>query len=119
MTALQISDELAQTLESEAASRGLTIEDFLRSVLWRERTLADRRKIEQEQEWWLNRPLSHRAKYEGQHIAVHEKQLIDHDADENALFKRIRAKYGNTPILIMPAEGPREIRIFSPRLIQR
>lgn len=118
MTPLQVSDELAQTIQTEAATRGLTIENFLRSVILRERTLANRRKIEQEQEWWLNLPLSKRAKYEGKFVAVHNKQLIDHDKDENALGKRIRAKYGNTPILIMPAEGPREVRIFSPRLVQ-
>ncbi len=119
MTALQVSDELALTIQSEAASRGMTIESFLRSVILRERTLADRRKIEQEQEWWLNLPLSQRAQYEGKFVAIHNKRLIDHDQDENALSKRIRAKYDDLPVLIMPAEGPREIRIFSPRLVQK
>jgi hypothetical protein len=40
--------------------------------------------------------------------------LVDHDQDENALHNRIGAQYGKTPVLIMPAEGPREIRILSP-----
>jgi hypothetical protein len=118
MDTLQISGELAETIQSEAAVRGLTVENFLRSVILRERTLANRCKIEQEQDWWLSLPLSERAKYQGEFVAVHNKELIDHGKDENALHKRIRAKYGNTPILIMPAEGPREVRILSPHLVQ-
>jgi len=118
MTILQISDELAQTIQNEATTRGVTIENFLRSVILRERTLADRRKIEQEQEWWLSLPLSKRANYESEFVAVHNQQVVDHDPDENALHKRIRTRYGNTPVLIMPAAGPREIHIFSPRLVQ-
>ncbi len=115
---LQISDNLAQEIWNEAEMHGLPVEDFLRMAIRRERTLANRRKIEDEQSWWLNLPLSERAKYEGQFVAIHDKGLIDHDQDETALFQRIRAKYGNTAILVMPAEGPREIRILSPRLVQ-
>ncbi len=118
MTPLQISDELAREIWGEAEMRGLPVEDFLRAVLRRERTLADRRKIEQEQAWWLSLPLSERARYEGQFVAVHNQTLIDHDQDEKALYQRIRAKYGRTAVLIMPADGPREIRILSPRLVQ-
>jgi hypothetical protein len=109
MAALQISDEL---------SRGLTVEKYLQSAVLRERTLANRRQIEEEQVWWLNLPLDKRARYEGRFIAVHNKQVVDSDEDEDALHKRIRAKYGNMPVLIMPAEGPREIRVFSPRLVR-
>ena len=117
MTPLQISDELAREIWNEAEMRGLPVEDFLRAVIRRERTLADRRKIEQEQAWWLSLPLSERAKYAGQCVAVHDQTLIDYDPDETALHRRIRAKYGKTAVLIMPADGPREIRILSPRLV--
>lgn len=115
---LKVSDELAQEIQTEAQMRGLPIEDFLRAIIQRERTLADRRKIEQEQTWWLNLPLSERAKYEGQFIAVHQKTLIDHDHNKENLYRRIREKYGNTAILIIPAEGPKDIYIRSPRLVR-
>ena len=117
MTALQISDELAQEIWQEAETRGLPVEDFLKAVVRRERTLADRRKIEQEQTWWFSLPLSERTKYQGHFVAVHQQTLIDHDPDEQALYQRIRAEYGQIAVLIMPAEGPHEIRIVSPRLI--
>ena len=119
MTVLQISEDLAQEISSVAENRGVAVEEFLRIMMRRERTLAQRKKIEQEQNWWLTRPLSERAQYEGQYVAVHNQELIDHDPDRQALRRRIRTKYGQTAILMMPAEGPSEILIFSPRLEQR
>lgn len=116
MAELQISEDLVQTIREEATSRGLTVEVFLHGVVARERTLADRRKIEREQAWWLNQSLSERAKFEGEYVAVHGLQLVDHDRDQMALYRRVRARHGNTAVLIMPAEGPQEIVIRSPRI---
>ncbi|MCB8945399.1 MAG: hypothetical protein H6658_16750 [Ardenticatenaceae bacterium] len=116
MTLLQVSDRLAQEIRHEADTRGLSIEKFLQVAVQRERTLATRQQIEQEQQWWLQRPLSIRAQYEGQYIAVYHQELVDHDPNEAELFQRIRAKYGKQPVLIMPAEGPKEITILSPRV---
>jgi len=119
MAILQVSEKLAGEIQSEASTRGLAVEEYLWAAIQRERTLAARRKIEREQEWWVGLPLSERAKYEEQFVAVHNQQVIDHGKDESALHGRIRAKYGNAPVLIMPAEGPQEIRIFSPRLVSQ
>jgi hypothetical protein len=119
MAILKVSEELAGEIKREATTRGLAVEEFLQAAIQRQRTLAARRKIEREQEWWLGLPLSERAKYEGEFVAVHNQQLIDHDKDASVLYKRIRARHGTTPILVMPAEGPREIRIFSPRLVSQ
>ncbi len=115
MTNLQISDDLARLIQHEAARHDQPIEEFLKSVIDRERTLADRRQLEAEQEWWLGLPLRERAKYEGEYVAIHNRALVDHDKNEDELYQRIRAQYGRTPVLLMPAEGPREIRIYSPR----
>lgn len=116
MAELLISENLVQTIREEASLRGLTIESFLQGAVTRERTLSDRRKIEREQSWWLSLPLRERAKYEGEHVAVHDCRLVDHDSDKIALYRRVRARYGNTAVLIMPAEGPQEIVIRSPKI---
>ncbi len=116
MAVLQVSEDLVNTIREEATIRGLTIESFLHGAVARERTLSDRRKIEREQGWWLSLPLSERAKYQGEYVAVHNSQLVDHDLDKIALYKRVRARYGNTAVLIMPAEGPQEIVLRSPRI---
>ena len=116
MPVLEISSNLTETIRDEASARDLTVEEYLRSVVARERTLADRRKLEQEQEWWMNLSLSERARYGGKFVAVHNRRVIDCDADEDVLYRRVRSKYGTSAIMIMPAEGPREIRVISPRL---
>jgi len=36
----------------------------------------------------------------GEWVAIHNQQLIDHDTDDVALHRRIRAQYGRTSILI-------------------
>jgi len=118
MVALSISEELAVSIEKEAATRGITVEEYLRSAIKRERSLSARKKIEQEQAWWFSLPLSKRVKYEGEFVAIHDLKLVDHDKDESALYKRMREKYGKLPILVMPAKGTKEIRIFSPRVVR-
>jgi len=74
-------------------------------------------KLEREQAWWSALPLHEREAYEGEFVAIHNQELVDHDKDKAALHHRIRARYGDTAILIMPAEGPRTIRIYSPKLV--
>lgn len=119
MIALHVSEELAGVIKEEATTRGMSVEEFLRSAIKRERTLATRQKMEQDQTWWLALPLSKRVKYEGEFVAVHNQKLIDHDKDEETLYKRVRKKYGKTSVLVMPAEGPREIRVYSPRIVRQ
>lgn len=115
---LQISEELADVIQQEAKERQETVENFLRSTLQRERTLSNRQKIEREQKWWESLPLTKRAEFSGKYIAIHNRQLVDHDKNETELYARIRKKFGKTPVLIMPAEGPQDIQIYSPRVIQ-
>lgn len=116
MVALNISTELADNIQKEAVNRGMTVEEFLRAAIKRERSLAARRKIEREQAWWLSLPESKRAKYKGEFVAIHNLAVVDHDREESALYKRVRQKFGKTSVLVMPAEGVKEIRIYSPRV---
>jgi len=116
MVALKVSDDLGRMIQDEAKTRGLSVEEYLETTVQREKTITARQKIEQEQKWWLGQSLSERARYEGECVAVHNQALVDHDKDKAKLYKRIRSRYGNIPVLIMPAEGSQEIRIFSPRV---
>jgi hypothetical protein len=114
MNSLQISDDLAQTIYTEAQVRGLSVENFLKDLLQRERTLAERVKIEQEQAWWFSLPLSERAKYEGKFVAVHNQTLVDYDSDPHALRSRIRAKFSNIAILTRTSRN--QTGYFYPRI---
>ena len=58
------------------------------------------------------------AKYSGQYIAMRDGKVIDHDGDLSSLHQRVRARFGNAPVLITPvtAEPVQEFRIRRPRL---
>jgi hypothetical protein len=67
---------------------------------------------------WYARSDADREPYAGQHVAVLQGEVLDHDSDRLALAQRIRARYPETPVLITAAEAraPREFQIRSPRL---
>ena len=55
----------------------------------------------------------------GQHVAIYGGQLVDHDTDGTALYKRVRHKYKDKFVLITPVEETaQEVYVVrSPRLI--
>ena len=58
------------------------------------------------------------AAYAGKYVAVHGGQLVDHDADETALLRRIVSRFPGEVVLlkrVVPLPEP-ELRIRSPRL---
>lgn len=59
--------------------------------------------------------------YFGQHVAIYQGALVDHDLDLTALRRRIRAKFGQTPVLLREvtkeAKLP-ELVIHSTRLVR-
>ena len=77
-----------------------------------------RAKIHLEAKAWRALPERERQQYQGQFVAVHQGQVIDHDTDRLHLYQRLRQRLGDTPVLITPADPshPREFRLLSPRL---
>ena len=119
MTDLPISESLAQQLQQTAEEKGLSVAVYLEEMMWEERAQRQRRKIHEEQSWWLSRSLNTRARYEGQYVALHNEQVVDSDADVDALHRRVRSRYGSTAVAIIPAEGPREFKIYGGRIVSR
>ncbi len=77
-----------------------------------------RSQLASEQAAWYARPPDKRARYRGKFVAVHDGQVVDHDPDQRALYLRVRARFGHTPILIVRAnwDEPPVYTIHSPRL---
>ncbi len=44
-------------------------------------------------------------KYRGEHIALHQGQVVDHDKDASRLEKRVREQFGWSPVLIAPVKS--------------
>lgn len=59
------------------------------------------------------------AHYDGQYVAIFQGQLIDHDADELALLRRLDAHYPDEIILMKQVRSDPlpELRMRSPRLV--
>ncbi len=116
MSEMVVSEPLASQIRQEAEAEGIGVESLLDAALRHYRFEAQRKKINGEAEWWCAVAPEIRANYTGEFVAIHNRQVIDHDRDEDALRKRIRARYGRIAVLFAPAEGQRELRIVSTRL---
>lgn len=77
-----------------------------------------RTKIHAEAEAWRSLPATVQRSYGEDFVAVHDRQVVDHHRDRLTLYRRVRARFGDVPILITPANAasPREFRIISPRV---
>ena len=116
MGKLFVEEPLASQIKEEAKNQDLTVEEFLKKAVYEVKSRARRAKINVETTWWESVNMETRKKYESQFVAVHEQQVVDHDPDEEILRGRVRKKYGNTPVPIMPWTGVREIRVVSFRI---
>lgn len=77
-----------------------------------------RAKIHAEAQAWRSLPVAVRGDYGDDFVAIHDRQVVDHDNDRLTLFRRLRARFGDVPILITPANAapPREFHLISPRV---
>ncbi len=77
-----------------------------------------RTKIRAEAEAWRSLPATVQRSYGEDFVAIHNRQVVDHHRDRLTLYRRVRARFGDVPILITPANAasPREFRIISPRV---
>ena len=112
--------KLAESLQQVAAERGKPLEAVMNDLARKYLREARREVIKAEFEHYLAMHTELKAKYLGQHVAIHEGRLIDHDSDPMALAHRVRQRYGYIPILITQvSEQPRhEYVIRSPRLVR-
>jgi len=116
MSELVLKDPLASQLRNEAKAEGVEVETLVESALRHYRFQLQRKKINAEIEWWRSVSIEVRTPYRGKFVAVHNKEVIDHDFDEEMLRNRVRRKFGKTAVLIAPAEGRRELKFVSTHL---
>ena len=92
--------DLRESLASSAQDAARTINDLVNEAVesyleMRQNEILDREVaayVRRHAELWRTLP--------GEWVAFHKQQLVDHDADQVVLYRRIRSKYGATPVLI-------------------
>ena len=82
-------------------------------------TEAEDAAVTREMEAYVALHTSLKADYFGQHVAILDGQLVDHDADPAALYQRIAARYGDRFVWMTAVEEePLTTLVFrSPRIV--
>lgn len=111
--------KLAQSLQRVADERGASVEDVMNNLVRQYLREVRHEKILAEFEYYQAMHAELKTKYLNQHVAIHDGQLVDVDTDVNALLRRVRERFGDTPVLITQVEEEpvREYVIRSPRLM--
>ncbi|MFZ2361058.1 MAG: hypothetical protein WA040_17070 [Anaerolineae bacterium] len=71
-----------------------------------------------EEDYWYGLPEEMRARYANRYVAIQNRQVVDHDVDQRALYLRVRRRFRSDPVAIVQA-GWQERPVFeihSPRL---
>ncbi len=109
-----VRDALATFLQASPRQKSISNGEQLIETAGEQR----RSKIRAEAAAWRALPETIRGRYGQNYVAVHEGRVVDHDADRLTLYRRVRQRLGNTPVLITSAgvDSPREFYIRSPKL---
>jgi hypothetical protein len=117
--------KLVREAKAEAARRGISLTAFAREAL----ATALRREpaedagihsIRPDLDWFEANRKRLARRYRDEYVVIVDKKVVDHDADFNALARRVFAKYGTEPIA-MPkvTPEPRVVKIPSPLRVAR
>ena len=110
MTNLAISDETFARLSRAANTQNISTEALAEQALRRFLHETERQKMQRETDAFRAQHADLFAKYAGQYVAMHEGQVVDHDADQLTLVMRIDEQYPDTPVLITQvARDPIEV----------
>jgi hypothetical protein len=119
MDSVSIRPTLQQPLQTAAKSRQTTVEELVNH--WIEKNLWEDRhdKIREESARYQAQHAELYPKYEGKVIAMRNGEVIDVGDELVDVYQRIRAKYGEEPILVTKV-GPEPVETYvirSPRLL--
>ena len=117
---IPIDSDLAASLEEVVRQQGESVEDVVTELVQQYLRQTRREKIRQETEWYHKLHADLKETHLGQHVAIHEGQVVDHDENVAALVQRIRGRYGRVPILITQVNDKPvpEFTVRRPQLIQ-
>ena len=117
-TQVALDTELVKSLQEVAAERGASLDQVFADSVRQYLRQARRAKLQREAEAFEALHAELKSKYLGQHVAIHDGNLVDHDTDPVALVRRVRERFGHAAVLIRQVEEQpeREYVFNSPRL---
>ncbi|MBL7162356.1 MAG: hypothetical protein ISS57_07095 [Anaerolineales bacterium] len=104
MQTLTVESELYRRVEEAAREQDASVDDLLAQALRYYLWDLERRKVSEETHRYHQHYQELRAKYLGQYIALRNGQVVDNDLDFIMLRKRVRKRFGRTPVMITLVE---------------
>ncbi len=98
--AIMLRADLREILESNAKREARTLNELVNEAEGWYVQRMQQEKIDREAEAYERLYGDLRVRFLGQWVAIHNQQLVDHDGDSQALYRRVRDKYGRTLVLI-------------------
>jgi hypothetical protein len=100
MPTITIESEQYRQLETIAQEQKTEPDSVVREALRRYFWEQSRLKISQESAFYRQHHSELKQRYLGQYIAMHQGQVVDHDADFQVLYQRVRGRIGKTPVML-------------------
>jgi hypothetical protein len=118
MATITLQHDLAEQVTQMAEIAGIGVADLVNEAISEYLERFSHEKIETEAQAFEGMHETLKERYFGQFVAVHNGQVVDADADFEAVFLRVQARFGRIPILIRRvSEKPTtELHFRSPRL---
>lgn len=108
MPTIAIETELYRHVEKAALEYKVNIDQILAEAVRRYLWELNRRKISEESQLYRRQHAELKIHYLGQYIAMRHGQVVDHDPDCQALRRRVRQRFEDTPVMITLVEDMAE-----------
>jgi len=117
MATITLQPDLAEQVAQMAETAGIGITDLINEALSEYLQRFSDEKIEAEAQAFKGMHETLKEQYFGQFVAVHNGQVVDADADFEAVFLRVQTRFGRIPVLIrrVSEEPTTELHFRSPR----
>ena len=98
--AIVLRPDLREALERSAERESRTLNDIVNEAVSLYVHRMQQEKIDREAEAYKRMYNTLRDRFLGRWVAIHNQQVIDHDSDSQALYRRVRQRFGRTSVLI-------------------
>ena len=100
MATITLQPDLAEQVAQMAEIAGIGVTDLVNEAVSEYLERFSHEKIEAEAQAFEGMHETLKEQYFGQFVAVHNGQVVDADADFEAVFLRVQTRFGRIPILI-------------------
>lgn len=104
MQTIVVEPKVFEELQREAQMQARDMSEIANETLAKYLKMRRQERIQDEIAAYLGLHAELKEKYLGEWVAIYERQLVDHDFETINLYRRVRERFGNTPVLIRQVE---------------